>query len=177
MPEDFVIYRMRLFLPKILTMKKRVLFVCLGNICRSPAAEGVFRTYVEREGLADEIECASAGTSPYHIGEPADHRMQMHAEKRGYELDSISRAFNSKTDFDNFDFINGMDDQNVWDLRAKARNDKDRKKIYKITDFAVDMDYDSVPDPYYGGATGFELALDILEDACDGLLQQLKEIP
>lgn len=157
-------------------MKKRVLFVCLGNICRSPAAEAIFNSYIERDGLSDELESESAGTSPYHIGEAADHRMQMHAEKRGYELDSISRAFNAKYDFDAFDFIIGMDDQNVWDLKAKARSEKDKKKIYKITDFAVDMDYDSVPDPYYGGSAGFELALDILEDACDGLFQQIKQI-
>jgi len=164
------------FYRKFLEMKIRVLFVCLGNICRSPAAEGIFRTYLEREGLDDKIECDSAGISPFHIGESVDSRMQMHAEKRGYELDKVARAFNSKFDFDNFDFIIGMDDQNVWDLRAKARNDKDRKKIYKLTDFAVDMDYDSVPDPYYGGEAGFELALDILEDACDGLLQQMKDL-
>jgi len=157
-------------------MKKRVLFVCLGNICRSPAAEGVFNTFIQREGLTEILECDSAGTSAFHLGEPADHRMQMHAEKRGFELDSLSRSFNAKTDFDEFDFIVVMDDQNLWDLRAKARHDKDRKKIYKITDFAVNMDYDSVPDPYYGGAAGFELALDILEDACDGLIQQLKEL-
>lgn len=155
-------------------MKTRVLFVCLGNICRSPSAEAVFRSIVESEGLADKVECDSAGTSAFHEGEPADHRMQSHAEKRGFELDSISRGFNSKTDFDEFDFIIGMDDQNVWDLKAKARSDKDRKKIYKMTDFAMDMDYDSVPDPYYGGSSGFELVLDILEDACYGLLEQLK---
>ena len=156
-------------------MKKRILFVCLGNICRSPSAEAVFKCFVEKEGLANYIKCDSAGTTAFHAGEPADQRMQRHADKRGFDLKSISRGFDAMSDFDEFDLIVGMDDQNIWDLKAKARTDSDNKKICKMTDFAVSMHYDNVPDPYYGGSAGFELVLDILEDSCDGLIQHLKK--
>ena len=156
-------------------MKKRVLFVCLGNICRSPSAEAVFNSVLEEEGLQEVIECDSAGTTAYHTGEMADQRMQGHAIKRGYRLTSISRAINPEHDFDEFDFIIGMDDNNVWDLRKMARTPSDLGKIYKMTEFSRKMDYRSVPDPYYGGSDGFELVLDILEDACHGLVRDLRE--
>ena len=94
-------------------MNKRVLFVCLGNICRSPSAEAVFNGLVKAEGLEDMVECDSAGTAGYHEGEPADQRMKSHAIRRGYRLTSISRKFRDEVDFDNFDFIVGMDDYNV----------------------------------------------------------------
>jgi protein-tyrosine phosphatase len=155
-------------------MKKQVLFVCLGNICRSPSAEAVFTALVEKAGLTDKIECDSAGTAGYHAGEPADARMQRHAIRRGYHLTSRSRKFMASRDFDRFDYIIGMDDQNVWDLKCQARHEHDLKKIYKMTDFATEGDYDSVPDPYYGGEAGFEMVLDILEDACAGLLEQMR---
>ena len=156
-------------------MKKRVLFVCLGNICRSPSAEAVFNSILEEKGLQDMIECDSAGTTSYHAGEMADQRMQGHATKRGYRLTSISRPIDPERDFDEFDFIVGMDDNNVWDLRKIARNPNDLGKIYKMTEFSRKMDYKSVPDPYYGGSDGFELVLDILEDACNGLTVDLQE--
>ena len=159
-------------------MKKRVLFVCLGNICRSPSAEAVFNHLLEKQGLYDEVECDSAGTAAYHEGEPADGRMQSHAIRRGYRLTSISRPVDPHTDFDRFDYIVGMDDNNVWDLKKMARNLRDLKKIHKMTDFAKSKSYQSVPDPYYGGAAGFELVLDILEDACQGLLNKIvTEVP
>lgn len=153
---------------------KEVLFVCLGNICRSPSAEAVFNSLLEKYGLEDEVQCDSAGTAAYHAGEPADYRMRQFGKKRGYNLTSISRPFNSLLDFDRFDFIIGMDRQNVHNLKACARNRNDLKKIYLMTDFCVKSKYDSVPDPYYGGAAGFELVLDILEDACEGLLQHIR---
>jgi len=155
---------------------KRVLFVCLGNICRSPSAEAVFNALIKKEGLTGSIQCDSAGIAGYHIGEPADQRMQSHAIRRGYRLTSIARKFNPETDFDAFDYIVGMDDENVNDLQNLASSNEELNKIYKITDFSSEAGHDSVPDPYYGGSDGFELVLDILEDACEGLLNEVKGI-
>lgn len=155
-------------------MAKKVLFVCLGNICRSPSAEAVFRGLVRREGLDGEFEIDSAGILGWHAGEPADHRMQLHAIKRGYKLTSLSRQFNPDADFDYFDYIIGMDDSNISNLRSMARAKGDLSKIYKMTDFSREFTFDEVPDPYYGGDTGFELVLDLLEDACEGLLETIR---
>lgn len=154
---------------------EQVLFVCLGNICRSPSAEAVFNAVIEKNRLAQEISCDSAGTAAYHEGEPADHRMKQFARKRGYELTSISRPFNPRVDFDRFDYIVGMDRMNVRDLKSMARTENDKKKVSLMTDYCAHSKYDSVPDPYYGGASGFELVLDILEDACEGLLKQIQK--
>lgn len=155
-------------------MKKHILFVCLGNICRSPSAEAVMNELIKQEGLENEIQCDSAGILNYHAGEPADERMQIHANKRGYVLTSISRQINPKKDFDRFDMIIGMDDQNIRSLRTLARTDDDRCKIYKITDYCRYSNYDLIPDPYYGGEKDFDLVLDILEDACKGMLEFIK---
>ncbi len=155
-------------------MTKKVLFVCLGNICRSPSAEAVFKGIVRKEGLADEFEIDSAGTLGWHAGEPADPRMQLHAIKRGYKLTSLSRQFNPDTDFDYFDYIIGMDDSNISNLRSMARTEDDLGKIYKMTDFSREFAFDEIPDPYYGGDAGFELVLDLLEDACEGLLEAIR---
>lgn len=154
--------------------KKKILFVCMGNICRSPSAEAVFKGLVKKEGLEDQFEIDSAGTGGWHVGEPADKRMQKHAKERNYSLDSISRQFDPETDFDRFDMIIGMDDENVTTLKEWARNEDDRGKIYKMTDFSKVWQYDEVPDPYYGGEEGFELVLDLLEDSCEGLLEKVK---
>jgi len=155
-------------------MKQRVLFVCLGNICRSPSAEAVFNGLIEKHKLQDTIECDSAGTCGYHVGEKADQRMQLHAKKRGYKLTSISRKVNPQIDFDRFDWIVAMDEHNLYDLQEMARNSHDMHKIRKITDFCSRDDHHSIPDPYYGGDQGFELVLDILEDACEGLLNEIQ---
>ena len=154
---------------------KQVLFVCLGNICRSPSAEAVFNAKIKQYRQLDYISCDSAGTAAYHEGEPADYRMRQFAQKRGYNLTSISRPVNPKIDFDRFDYIVGMDRYNVRDLKAMTRNANDLKKLSLMTDYCTNGNYDSVPDPYYGGAAGFELVLDILEDACDGLIRQIKK--
>lgn len=156
-------------------MKKRVLFVCLGNICRSPAAEAVFGKMVLDRGYGDFFDIDSAGTGAWHAGEPADKRMQQHAGKRNYKLTSIARKFDPARDFDRFDYIIGMDDENTAALRELSRNREDRNKIFKMTRFCRIYHYNEVPDPYYGGEEGFELVLDLLEDACEGLTNQLIE--
>ncbi len=152
--------------------KKKILFVCLGNICRSPSAEAVFTAVVEKEGLSKNFEIDSAGTGGWHVGRPADKRMQKHASKRGYNLTSIARQFNPESDFDHFDMIIAMDDENVLSLKSMARGENDLKKIHKMTDFSKEWNYQEVPDPYYGGEEGFELVLDLLEDATKGLLEK-----
>jgi protein-tyrosine phosphatase len=155
-------------------MTTKVLFVCLGNICRSPSAEAVFKGIVKTKGVAKNFDIDSAGTSGWHQGEPADRRMQSHAIKRGFNLTSLSRQFNPHTDFDYFDYIIGMDDSNVNNMKSEARKKEDIAKIYKMTDFSQDYNYQEIPDPYYGGDAGFELVLDLLEDACDGLLKTIQ---
>jgi protein-tyrosine phosphatase len=133
------------------------------------------KAFVKREGLADKIYCDSAGIIGNHEGNSADSRMQVHALKRGFNLTSISRPVDKHTDFDTFDMIIGMDDQNIQDLNSLARDENDRSKIYRMTDFAEEFDYNVVPDPYYGGEVGFELVLDLLEDACTGLIKHIGE--
>ena len=149
--------------------KTKILFVCLGNICRSPSAEAVMKAMIEKKGLNDYFEIDSAGTLAYHRGEKADSRMRQHASRRGYNLTSLSRPV-EPNDFNYFDMIIGMDDLNIRDLNQLAPDEQSRKKIYKITDFAKDTTMSVIPDPYYGGDAGFELVLDILEDACKGLI-------
>jgi protein-tyrosine phosphatase len=155
-------------------MKKKVLFVCLGNICRSPSAEAVFRGLIDKKGYSQDFFIDSAGTSDYHEGEPADARMQTHAIRRGYNLTSISRPFDPDKDWDRFDYIIAMDKDNFRDLERMARNKEDLKKLHMMTDFSRKFNYDFVPDPYYGGDEGFELVLDLLEDAGVGLYEFIK---
>jgi protein-tyrosine phosphatase len=157
-------------------IEKRILFVCLGNICRSPLAEGIMQTYLERDGLEDCIKVDSAGILSYHQGELPDSRMRAHAIKRGYNLVSRSRPVKSD-DFDDFDLILGMDDQNIDGLRELAPSPEAQQKIRRMADFCQRIPTDCVPDPYFGGASGFENVLDILEDACEGLLEYLKNNP
>ncbi len=128
---------------------------------------------VEYRGLTSQFEIDSAGTLAYHAGEPADRRMKSHAIKRGYNLTSVSRKFDPNIDFDYFDLIIGMDNENISVLKSKARSNEDIQKIHKMTDFGKIFKYDEVPDPYYGGADGFELVIDLLEDSCEGLLEKL----
>lgn len=154
---------------------KKILFVCLGNICRSPGAEAIMKAYVKREGLETEFYIDSAGTYGGHSGALPDARMRKHAEKRGYILDSKARQFYPSADFQEFDMIIGMDDMNIADLKHLALNDEERRKIVKMTYFCRKHEnYSSIPDPYYEGTDGFELVLDLLEDAIGGLLEKVK---
>jgi protein-tyrosine phosphatase len=148
----------------------KVLFVCLGNICRSPAAEGVMKSF--SKGLPIGIQ--SAGTAGYHIGELPDSRMRAHARKRGYDLISHAQQFDPSSHFETFDHIIAMDENNLRDLKAMDRNKKYHHKLSLMTEYSQMMDVNEVPDPYYGGPEGFEHVLDILEDACAGLLIKLK---
>ncbi len=154
--------------------KIKVLFVCMGNICRSPSAEAVMNAYIEKEGLTEKIICDSAGTIAYHAGESADSRMQSHAQRRGYSLSSISRQITSN-DFSEFDYIIGMDNENLANMQNFIPSPELGKKISKMTDYCSGDHPGTVPDPYYGGAAGFEHVLDLLEDACSGLLNTLKD--
>ena len=151
----------------------RILFVCLGNICRSCTAEEVMRTILRREGLDRAIEVDSAGLISYHQGEQADPRMRAHASRRGYHITHRSRPVRM-TDFDDFDLIIGMDDSNIDGLRDLAPSIEAEAKIHRMTEYCTQIVADHVPDPYYGGAQGFENVIDILEDACEGLLKELK---
>jgi protein-tyrosine phosphatase len=152
---------------------KHILFVCMGNICRSPTAEAVFRAKVEDAGLAEDYEIDSAGTLGYHQGHPADARMMDHAGKRGYVLTSIARKVKPR-DFAAFDLILAMDDDNFSELRAMAPDQASRAKIKRMMDYAPETGFTEVPDPYYGGPEGFERVLDLLETACDRLLSELR---
>lgn len=151
----------------------RVLFVCLGNICRSPAAEEVFRQAAASRGLLADWTIDSAGTGRWHIGQLPDQRMRIHARRRGYELTHHCRQV-KEADFDNFDLIIGMDSGNLADLRELAPTPEAQEKIVPMADFiTLSTRYDHIPDPYYEGAEGFELVLDLLDDACDNLVRQL----
>jgi len=152
---------------------KKVIFICLGNICRSPSAEGVMKHLVKEKGLEDIIFVDSAGIMGYHTGEKADPRMRKHAMKRGYDLTSLARKFNHLKDFDEFDYVIAMDKSNYDDLRAKDPQNRYTKKIFMMTDFCITKEASEVPDPYYGGSDGFELVLDLLEDSCKGLLERI----
>ncbi len=149
--------------------KTKILFVCLGNICRSPGAEAVMKHVVEQEGADHLFEIDSAGTSGYHDGDRADSRMRRHGKSRGYDLTSISRRVMPARDFQYFDMIIGMDDSNMSNLHAMITKEEHRAKLHKLTDFRIDMDYDYVPDPYYGDDADFHLVIDLLEDSCRGL--------
>lgn len=152
--------------------KIKVLFVCLGNICRSPSAEGVFLYYLDKVGLRNRFEVDSAGTSTYHQGERADSRMRAHAARRGYDLLSRSRPVTYE-DFLYFDYIIGMDDSNLRMLIDQAPTDDAMQKISILTDWIPDSRFDHVPDPYYGGADGFELVLDLIESASPHLVNRM----
>ncbi len=148
--------------------KMNLLFVCLGNICRSPAAEGVMLQLLEDKGLATNFVIDSAGTYAGHRGELPDMRMRNAAQKRGLALMHRARPF-VEDDFERFDMILVMDDMN-YDAVVRMTPDRDLKnKIYRMTDFCSKFEIDHVPDPYYSGYDGFEYVLDILEDACLGL--------
>ena len=149
-----------------------ILFVCMGNICRSPSAEAVMNSIIEQNNLADKIRCDSAGTISYHTGETADDRMIKHASRRGYNLTSIARKL-QHIDLEHFDYIITMDEENYNNVLSMENEDKFDAKISKMTDYSKNFDAGEVPDPYYGGPQGFEYVLDLLEDSCSGLLEHI----
>ncbi len=155
-------------------MKKKVLFVCMGNICRSPAAEGIMTKLIKDMRFENKIEVDSAGTLDFHHGEPADPRMSKHASKRGYKLTSLSRQFNPEKDFDEFDYIVTMDNNNYEDILSLDRNKKYCHKVHKIAKYFINNSYDEVPDPYYGISEGFEIVLDLLEEGNKNLLEKIR---
>lgn len=150
-----------------------VLFVCMGNICRSPTAEAVFRQYVENAGLSERIRIDSAGTHDYHIGEPPDTRTQYAARQRGYDMSSLRGRQVDAADFQHFDYVLAMDQNNLAILK-RIRPEGAQSHLGLFLDFAGHHREREVPDPYYGGADGFERVLDLVEDAAQGLLQAIR---
>jgi protein-tyrosine phosphatase len=149
-----------------------ILFVCMGNICRSPTAEGVFRNLVSGAGLDEYIEIDSAGTHAYHVGDPPDRRARAAAERRGISLADIRARRVQPEDFERFSYIIAMDHDNLAILEEQAE-DGYREKLRLFLEFSSGPERE-VPDPYYGGATGFERVLDLVEDASRGLLEELR---
>jgi Protein-tyrosine-phosphatase len=159
------------------TTERRVLFVCLGNICRSPAAEGVFRHHLSRTGLSDSVLVDSAGTGGWHVGKSADSRMRAAAARRGLELTSKARQL-EESDLTRFDHILTMDDDNLAAVqqlarRAAAAGLNQCATVEPLVRYCRLHRVREVPDPYYGGEEGFEQVLDLLDDACTGLLEAL----
>lgn len=152
----------------------RVLFVCTGNICRSPTAEGVFRHLVEAEKLQQRVLVDSAGTHGYHVGEGADRRSVLTAAGRGYDLSKLRARQLSSADFDNFDYLLAMDRGHRSILNRIATGEH-RHKIAMFLDFSRKYTGQDVPDPYFGGGQGFERVLDLIEDGATGLLVDVKK--
>jgi protein-tyrosine phosphatase len=150
-----------------------LLFVCLGNICRSPAAEGVMRQLVEQAGLTDRIRIDSAGTANWHTGKPADQRMREAAAERGYDLASLARQV-APSDFQTFDLILTMDNQNMHDLGQFDPARQHEAKARLFCEFCTQHKETQVPDPYYGGYAGFHHVIDLLEDGCRNLLRHIQ---
>ena len=156
------------------TPRFSLLFLCMGNICRSPTAHGVFRDLVQARGLDQHIHIDSAGTHNYHPGSPPDKRSQKHAIKRGYDLSDLRARQISELDYEQHDLLLAMD----WDNLALAQQDcppEHQRKLRRLTEFCKNHQAAVVPDPYYGGDAGFEHVLDLIEDACEGLLEHIQQ--
>lgn len=152
----------------------KVLFVCMGNICRSPTAEGVFRAKVEAAGLSEQIQIDSAGTHDYHIGKAPDSRTQVAAKQRGYDLSRLRGRQVTAQDFLAFDYVLAMDLDNLAILqRLRPKNASSHLGLFLA--YARSHSQREVPDPYYGGAAGFERVLDMVEDAAEGLLNHIRQ--
>lgn len=158
-----------------MTKKKRILFVCEGNIIRSPLAENIFRHLLAEAGLSDQYETDSAGTSAYHVGEPPDPRMRQVAAEKGMTYTGAARQFRV-SDFDEFDLIVPQDIRNLRNLQSKARTQADEAKLVTMRTFDPQGGpMDGVPDPYYGGINGFEKTFDIVQRSCQGLLKAVQK--
>lgn len=155
--------------------KVKVLFVCMGNICRSPMAEGAFRQILEGVGLAEQIYVDSAGTHSYHIGAPPDARGQATAQRRGVDLRGLRARQVSETDLTEFDYVLAMDRENFANLVGLSPDTELQRRIHLFLDFAPDLPEREVPDPYYGGPTGFERVMNLVEAAGQGLLTQIRQ--
>lgn len=156
-----------------MTPPRKVLMVCMGNICRSPTAEGVLRHKLREAGLDELVVVDSAGTHAYHVGEPPDHRSVAHAKRRGYDLSALRARRVTDTDFEHFDLVLAMDRENFALLEAQCPPEH-RAKLRRLTEFARRHTSPEVPDPYYSAAAGFEHVLDLVEDACEGLVAHLR---
>ncbi|MFZ3153153.1 low molecular weight protein-tyrosine-phosphatase [Pseudomonas sp.] len=150
----------------------RVLFVCLGNICRSPTAEGVLRHKLREAGLEWRVEVDSAGTGDWHVGKPADSRTRQAAQQRGYDLSALRARQVKAADFHAFDLILAMDNSNLHDLQQLRPSNAAAELDLFLRRYQLALD--EVPDPYYGGEAGFAQVLDLLEQACDALVRELK---
>ena len=151
----------------------RVLLVCLGNICRSPTAEAVFRSQIEKASLIDKVEIVSCGTAGYHVGEPSDSRSQAAAKERGYDMSALRGRQVQNDDFEYFDFILAMDESNLLELRQRCPKQY-VEKLGLFLSYANNCQETEVPDPYYGGQQGFFHVLDLVEDASQGLVDVIK---
>lgn len=151
----------------------KVLFICLGNICRSPTAEGVFRRLLARENLESRVQVDSAGTAAYHLGSPPDERAREAALRRGIDLSAIRGRQAEPSDIELFDYILAMDRENHADLLAIAGEHGHKVRLFM--EYAAHFEESEVPDPYYGGPNGFERVLDMIEDASEGLLRALRQ--
>lgn len=153
--------------------KTSLLFVCLGNICRSPAAEGILKNMAKKKGIDNNLFIDSAGIGGWHIGQLPDRRMRECGYKNGYDFSSKARQFN-KMDFERFDYIIVMDEENYRDIKMKCPNGEYMKKVHRINEYFTKYKGEmSVPDPYYGDMADFQFAVELLEDACETLLAQL----
>ena len=149
----------------------RVLLVCMGNICRSPIAQGVFENVLRREGLEGEVFVDSAGTGSWHVGSPPDDRARRSASRRGLDLSSQRARQISRDDCESFDYVLTMDEDNYRTVAALCRGNA---VVRPFLDFATDSPEREVPDPYYGGPDGFECVLDLVEKASEGLLEDIR---
>lgn len=160
--------------PKGAMYMTKVLFVCMGNICRSPTAQGVFRKMVAEAGLESTVQVGSAGTHAYHVGEPPDARAQQAAKRRGVEIADLRARQVTQDDFRDFDLILAMDWENLALLQQQCPK-AHKHKLHLLMRFAGEHDAATVPDPYYGGPEGFNTVLDYVEDACQGLIEVVRK--
>lgn len=153
-----------------------VLFICLGNICRSPAAECIMRSIVRQNGQTRRYYIDSAGIGSWHVGQMPDSRMRIHCRQHGYECTSLARQFTNE-DFDKFDYIVVMDEENYNEIARRARNDAEKRKIVRLAHYMKKHSFCTmVPDPYYGGDKDFEHVIELLEDGCEGFFLRLEAL-